>query len=90
MAVLGWEKEVRVKQQLLSAGLLHNAMHAVPFKSYAKALTEMEQILLPSCDFNFVSLAVRNEFEYTGQSTHFPPFLKHVYTDFQRVFYCSK
>ena len=59
MPVLGWEKQVRVKQQLLSAGLLHNAMHA-QCKSYAKALTEMEQILLPSCDFNFVSLAVRN------------------------------
>ena len=85
MPVLGWEKQVRVKQQLLSAGLLHNAMHAVPFKSYAKALTEMEQIL-PSCDFNFVSLAVRNEFEYLGQSTHFPPFLKHVYTDFRGFF----
>ena len=64
MAVLGWEKQVRVKQ-LLSAGLLHNAMHAVPFISYAKALTEMEQIL-PSCDFNFVSLAVRNEFSIFG------------------------
>ena len=36
MSVLGWEKQVRVKQ-LLSAGLLHNAMHAVPFKSYAKS-----------------------------------------------------